>query len=767
MNTKIIKFDLNKYKLYENIKAKQKDTKSRFLLFQLLDGSIPFDLTNRSVRAYMIKPDGNEIFNDLIINNYSLGYCTLELTNQVLAVPGKVKIELMITEEDKKLTSSIFELEVIKSINSEKSIVSTNEFTALLNGLASLSEYDNYKNSVKAMELNKADKATVEEKFISVEEKIKNNSEQLETNVQQLTDKINEVATTGTTTETVQNKVEEMAQQGLIQAYTLANGTVTDKKISLNTNIVFKEPVKNLINTENIIDGYYVDYSTGQIKTLEGYSVTDFERIKGGEVCTLSLQFDDKSMALEQLAFYDINENYISGLPMTGYKGSAQIESPSNAVWIRLTLRTQYKNYYQLEYGSNKTSLEEYRLEIDEEAIPKSITDKLLRIPKVNVITVKQDDTGDFNNLRIAIESITDANANNLYQVNIHPGIYDVMSYFTSDEINNTGFIGLIKPNYVSLIGVGNCDEIILNGELDDTYSSTTMKRVSTLVTYGEGELRNLTVKAKNLRYAVHDDYQFENTTLKTENCKFLKYKSDVFTDYPQPYGGGLFSGMKRKFKKCYFFTDSSSYPFSFHNNVGLTSPVEIEIEDCQFEGVGTTTSICFLSMGSGTKDKVKMKGCRLNGAKILLKENIAGVGCDFELTGYSNDKVPYDFTVTNGKQYVYNFVGEHLTVHNSSSSVITKGTPVKYSLQANNSGVIPLATADDKSVMLGVAFEDIQPQQRGTIRIDGYLAIKDTSLSGLSEGNKVGVVNGVLAKVTSGDYIGVVVWGSWIKLNI
>lgn len=181
MNTKIIKFDLNKYKLYENIKAKQKDTKSRFLLFQLLDGSIPFDLTNRSVRAYMIKPDGNEIFNDLIINNYSLGYCTLELTNQVLAVPGKVKIELMITEEDKKLTSSIFELEVIKSINSEKSIVSTNEFTALLNGLASLSEYDNYKNSVKAMELNKADKATVEEKFISVEEKIKNNSEQLDT----------------------------------------------------------------------------------------------------------------------------------------------------------------------------------------------------------------------------------------------------------------------------------------------------------------------------------------------------------------------------------------------------------------------------------------------------------------------------------------------------------------------------------------------------------------------------------------------------------
>ena len=180
MNTKTIKFDLNKYKLYEKIKAKQGDTKSRFLLFQLLDGSIPFNLKNRSVRAYMIKPDGKEIFNDLIVNNYNLGYCTLELTNQVLAVTGTVKIELMVTEEDKKLTSSVFELEVVKSINSEKSIVSTNEFTALLNGLAALSEYDNYKNSVKEMEINKANKAEVEEKFISVEEKIKNNSEQLD-----------------------------------------------------------------------------------------------------------------------------------------------------------------------------------------------------------------------------------------------------------------------------------------------------------------------------------------------------------------------------------------------------------------------------------------------------------------------------------------------------------------------------------------------------------------------------------------------------------
>lgn len=180
MITKVIKLDINK-NLYEKIKAKQGDTKSRFLLFQLLDGSMPFNLENRSVRAYMLKPDSTEVFNDLIINNRNTGHCTLELTNQVLAVAGIVKIELMIIENDKKITSSIFELQVDKSINSENSIVSTNEFNALLNGLASLSEYDNYKEKAK--------------KVPELEENIQELGSQLDKNITDINKKINNIST--------------------------------------------------------------------------------------------------------------------------------------------------------------------------------------------------------------------------------------------------------------------------------------------------------------------------------------------------------------------------------------------------------------------------------------------------------------------------------------------------------------------------------------------------------------------------------------------
>lgn len=148
MNTKIIKFDLNK-NLYDTLIAKQGDTKSRFLLFNLLDGSIPFSLENRSVRVYAIKPDRTEVFNDLIITDASKGYCILELTTQMLAVAGTVKLELMVMEGDKKLTSNIFYMDVKESINSEKAVVSTNEFGTLLTALASLNEYDNYKNEIK------------------------------------------------------------------------------------------------------------------------------------------------------------------------------------------------------------------------------------------------------------------------------------------------------------------------------------------------------------------------------------------------------------------------------------------------------------------------------------------------------------------------------------------------------------------------------------------------------------------------------------------
>ena len=434
MNTKTIKFDLNKYKLYEKIKAKQGDTKSRFLLFQLLDGSIPFNLKNRSVRAYMIKPDGREIFNDLIVNNYNLGYCTLELTNQVLAAQGIVKIELMVTEGDKKLTSSVFELEVVKSINSEKSIVSTNEFTALLNGLAALSEYDNYKNSVKEMEINKANKAEVEEKFISVEEKIKNNSEQLEQTVRK--------GEGGSVT-------WAMASQDFRENVTGGNTAVVGKDSVLKENIVDGEVIKskasfykktrNLFDKEKAIYGKYVSSTTGELTTpsVEGtFYASDYVEVINGS--KYNYRAKDNSYTL--YAFYNNDKQFING----GNSNGTDIISPVDgfirvSVWKNVDVDT-----VQFELGDATEYIEPYILEVEEEVANIK--------PKIEKVLENQVDYSDCNrnkfnpNIAIINKQVSPSNGS----------IIDVTAegiFYASEMINVKGHekINCIKNDFTTM----------------------------------------------------------------------------------------------------------------------------------------------------------------------------------------------------------------------------------------------------------------------------------------------------------------------------
>lgn len=434
MNTKTIKFDLNKYKLYEKIKAKQGDTKSRFLLFQLLDGSIPFNLKNRSVRAYMIKPDGREIFNDLIVNNYNLGYCTLELTNQVLAAQGIVKIELMVTEGDKKLTSSVFELEVVKSINSEKSIVSTNEFTALLNGLAALSEYDNYKNSVKEMEINKANKAEVEEKFISVEEKIKNNSEQLDKTVRK--------GEGGSVT-------WAMASQDFRENVTGGNTAVVGKDSVLKENIVDGEVIKskasfykktrNLFDKEKAIYGKYVSSTTGELTTpsVEGtFYASDYVEVINGS--KYNYRAKDNSYTL--YAFYNNDKQFING----GNSNGTDIISPVDgfirvSVWKNVDVAT-----VQFELGDATEYIEPYILEVEEEVANIK--------PKIEKVLENQVDYSDCNrnkfnpNIAIINKQVSPSNGS----------IIDVTAegiFYASEMINVKGHekINCIKNDFTTM----------------------------------------------------------------------------------------------------------------------------------------------------------------------------------------------------------------------------------------------------------------------------------------------------------------------------
>ena len=151
---------------------------------------------------------------------------------------------------------------------------------------------------------------------------------------------------------------------------------------------------------------------------------------------------------------------------------------------------------------------------------------------KEKVVTVKKSG-GDFSTLRDAIESITDASKDNPYRIEIYPGTYNVFDDYTQAEIEEAdvpeyhqGFVGPMLTDGMSLVGVGNREEIIINGTLDTTtYNATIRGNVSTLNIAGNGRLENLTVVCKYLRYCVHDDFYAPNNTEPydrvVKNCRF------------------------------------------------------------------------------------------------------------------------------------------------------------------------------------------------------------------------------------------------------
>ncbi|CEK35504.1 choline binding protein [[Clostridium] sordellii] len=129
LNISVTDIDLYRNHIYNKDKLKSLDVNSRFKRFRFSYNGLLINLDNITVRAYMIKPDKKEIFNDLSIVNENI--VELEFTNQALLVPGTLKLELVLYEDDAELSSFLIEYEIVKSLRTDNSIESSNEYTSL------------------------------------------------------------------------------------------------------------------------------------------------------------------------------------------------------------------------------------------------------------------------------------------------------------------------------------------------------------------------------------------------------------------------------------------------------------------------------------------------------------------------------------------------------------------------------------------------------------------------------------------------------------
>ena len=143
--------DLSKEE-YHSIKVKQGDN-ARYLLFRILDNGVPFDLSNKTVRFFGKKPDGKEIYNNMVVKSATKGECELRLTSGALSLAGMLELEIEIREGEDILSTFLVNVEVKRSLRSNSSIESSNEYTIIEKIIETMKEWiEKAKDSVKRVD---------------------------------------------------------------------------------------------------------------------------------------------------------------------------------------------------------------------------------------------------------------------------------------------------------------------------------------------------------------------------------------------------------------------------------------------------------------------------------------------------------------------------------------------------------------------------------------------------------------------------------------
>lgn len=131
------------------VTAVELDTKSRYLDVFLYENSVPVNLEGQAVRIYAKKEDGNTSFEQGTITDAVAGRCQFELTNQMLAKPGELELQISVWSDTAKILSTpIFKLLVTKTLRIDEAVESTNEFGVLV---VLFQEIQSALNMMKAM----------------------------------------------------------------------------------------------------------------------------------------------------------------------------------------------------------------------------------------------------------------------------------------------------------------------------------------------------------------------------------------------------------------------------------------------------------------------------------------------------------------------------------------------------------------------------------------------------------------------------------------
>ena len=541
----------------------QYDSGTRWVMAKLYDNGLPIDLQELKVCIVAVKPDGKEIFNECKIIDAEKGIIEFEITKQMGILVGEVECQIKLFGPDQLLSSNIFKLSVTKTL-SPSSESSKDELDVLVNALGQVQDIDNRFAQTNA--------------------------------------KIQEVASTGTTVEVIQNKISEMAQDGTITFNTVTPDMTT-----------FLKQTKNLFNKLDVKKGYYWNVATGE-QANPDFSYVKIPCEKGKKYIATGTNYNT--------VFFNSD----------GTKVGADSNSNGMANCIISTESYSQSAYFIINFRHNKYPLDTYMV-VEGDILPSEYIpygykfDKTIILDKDNIINVKKDGSSDFSTVYGAVKYAEQfANKDNVFNIYIHDTStnYKGTSFDVLDEMGGQDYLSAIKntsnnqlglplKGYINLIGVG---KVKLYAHLPDSCTLAQSTCFSTLDIFGETILENLTIEIKNGRYAVHDESnnKYPNKKHRFKKCKFIHLgnKSGLWSA-PHAYASGTSSGCIYEYEDCIFDASASGgYPWDLHNYAPQQGSV-ISLNGCEMiksSSQAVSIKLGFNGYSPTTTDAVAYETC-------------------------------------------------------------------------------------------------------------------------------------------------------------
>lgn len=313
----------------------------------------------------------------------------------------------------------------------------------------------------------------------------------------------------------------------------------------------------NIVDPRGMVRGKYIDYATGVLAPASSdtiiarYAASDFIEVGDNEHLYAWSDVSTLQSGTSQLAFYDSDYKYISGLINVPAVGTA-IDIPSNATYVAVTVYFDASDEYPIacwsfeqiskmyDYGTYAT------LDVD------SLTTD---------IVVAVDGTGDYTTVTEAV-----SNASSGDVIRVKNGVYE------NEEIEAWG-------KDISIIGESSLSTIIRNGT--NTYETPPLEMDC-------GVLENLTIESYGTGtpsgasgwacYGMHVEGNglYNNELL----CRNVIFKCAANAGV----GIGTRGGCHVSFENCRFVS-GDSYAVFLHDaaNISYTGEQHVTFKDCVF----------------------------------------------------------------------------------------------------------------------------------------------------------------------------------------